>query len=343
MRGVFLVTTLALTACWADKIQPDRSVASTLPTASASASSTPAPAPKAPAALRPPFEKIADATSHALEAMDADALYVASMFGAARIEKATGKTVDLTKQQLPNGEQHLAIDATHVYWVEGIMAPVQLFSVEKTGGTPKLLSKLTFVPEGIAVDDTRVYLTHRYSGGVLGSIWGVSKKGGPVTSLVPKRSAGSLFVDAGFVYWAHYEAAEIVFGGNIERWPSKGGPVTALTPLEMPAPFGMVGSGSLFLSKMCLDEKSTSNPGCTVHSVPATGGKPHELYTGSWSPCYAASRDVVFVVDQGEVRVFEPGKPVFVLAKDAPSCEKLLIDDKALYWSSDLGVVRLPR
>ena len=64
--------------------------------------------------------------------------------------------------------RRLAIDDTHVYWVDhGSNADGAVWRVERDGGDPELLALQQSLPSGIVLDDEAIYWTN---GGDSGSV-----------------------------------------------------------------------------------------------------------------------------------------------------------------------------
>jgi hypothetical protein len=114
---------------------------------------------------------------------------------------------------LASGQKHpftIALDATNVYW--GNAGPDQasdgiahIFTVPKSGGTPKEIGTATGALYSILVDETNVYwMVYEYAGSPpKGRLYSMPKAGGPATNIFTSKSPNllSLTMDEGRFYW----------------------------------------------------------------------------------------------------------------------------------------------
>ncbi|MBI2392884.1 MAG: hypothetical protein HYV09_25085 [Deltaproteobacteria bacterium] len=353
LRSTFAVLSLVACARTAEsppvETPPPKSPGSVAPAPVSAASTSDAPAASA-SAPPPPSGPWTTLSKHSvdLEVADDDALYGVHWNDIVRVAKKGGAQQTLSSgYQTFAGEQRIAVDSTEVYFGafdHNAGGQRGLFRVAKEGGTTSKLAALDFDVEGIAVDDTRVYLTHRYDGEKLRGIMAVPKKGGKVTMLVANRSAGKVFVEDAFIMWANYDAAGIVYDGNIERMPRKGGAVTNLTA-HGPAPFNFIPltkSAASYITKNCWDTKSTPKPGCAVHLQ--AGKTSTMLYGGSRQLCYGVGRNEAFVIDDGKAYAYGATGKERIIAEGVPTCsaDHALADANYIYWSTPTGLLKLP-
>ena len=96
-----------------------------------------------------------------------------------------------------HGLSGIAIDATHVYWVDDTGPREAIMKVEKQGGTPVLLSDASINTAQIAVDDGFVYSNGMVSSIDTMSIVRTPKDGGCPTTLVSDEPSPMVFVAHG--------------------------------------------------------------------------------------------------------------------------------------------------
>lgn len=109
--------------------------------------------------------------------------------------------------------QELAVDATHVYWVDSSGGTIS--RIPKDGGTKEVLASGVADPVSIAVDEAFVYFTVRgKTGGSLEdrAVAKVPKKGGDISYIAhgSQVSAYGLAVDATNAYWTQKVTTGVV-------------------------------------------------------------------------------------------------------------------------------------
>jgi len=116
----------------------------------------------------------------------------------------------------------LAIDATHVYWLNGVGA---VSRVSKAGGAVEVLASGEAQPTQLALDETHVYWTNQGNPGLAG-VRRMAKQGGAPELFAPGESPMGVAVDATHVYWCDWGA------GKVQRRSKTGGVVQVLAPSE---------------------------------------------------------------------------------------------------------------
>ena len=138
----------------------------------------------------------------------------------------------------------IALDATSVYWANigvkpGSSEAAHIFSVPKSGGTPKEIATATGVVRALMADGTNVYWAgHELSlDAVYGSIYSVPKAGGPVTQLFTWKDKFfiTIILDDQHFYW-------VDGAGVIRSLPTSGGDATVVAwgPAEKSVVNGLV-------------------------------------------------------------------------------------------------------
>ena len=121
-----------------------------------------------------------------------------------------------------NQPQALAIDATHVYWVNGSGGTLGTVNrVRKSGGPVEILATGEASPQQLALDDTHVYWTNQGEGPTQG-VRRVAKLGGAAERLTTASGPSGIAVDATDVYWCDWSA------GTVNRRAKTGGPIKVL-------------------------------------------------------------------------------------------------------------------
>ncbi len=174
----------------------------------------------------------------------------------------------------------LATDDRYIYFIDG----EDLISrVAKEGGTPTLLGEVPGVLiVAMAADDARIYFTTYDDDSFTGSIYSISKDGGPVKALVRGLATPfDLAVDGQFIYWVAVGtsvADGFLADGSIGRAAKADGSgvVTLASNLALPVSlaldathvyFGETGAG-------------LGNPSVGLRRVPLAGGPVAKLLDG---------------------------------------------------------------
>ncbi|MGK3961786.1 hypothetical protein WMF38_52870 [Sorangium sp. So ce118] len=171
----------------------------------------------------PPVHIVSVITEAANVAVDDDFVYMGEIGseevdGFAKIVKApkTGGTLADVAQTV-NGVRVVAIDAAHVYWING--SRERVYKVEKAGGSPVELFRADERPHGgtyrISTSDTDVFWADK-SGIMRGP-----KEGGAAVLLQLAGQVRDFALDSADVYWTHWES-------SIAKSPLTGGEPTLI-------------------------------------------------------------------------------------------------------------------
>ena len=126
----------------------------------------------------------------------------------------------------------LAIDATSLYWASANRDEV--LKLDKSGGTPVVLSADQYSPNGLLLDDMSVYFRtdqRPSEGGTAdGELVKLSKSGGAPNVLLTDRNLGRIALNAGFIYLTLNEGGTSCTrkDGKILRIPVDGGAATPI-------------------------------------------------------------------------------------------------------------------
>jgi hypothetical protein len=174
----------------------------------------------------------------------------------------------------------LALDDRYIYFVDG---EDLIARVAKEGGTPTLLGEVPgALIVSMAMDDSRIYFTTYDDDSLTGSIYSISKDGGPVKALVRGQATPfEIAVDGQFIYWVAagtFAGDTFLADGSIGR-AAKGdgsGLIKLASNLSLPLAlaidtthvyFGEAGAG-------------LGNPSAGLRRVPMSGGPVAKLLDG---------------------------------------------------------------
>ena len=157
--------------------------------------------------------------------LDADRVYFANNSGyVASVSKHGGEPVDTAVEI---AELHgLAVDETHLYWLEGEPSSSELKRVPKAGGAPELLaSGFRYAGAIPRVIGDSVFLTAEHG------LFAVPKTGGcPRTVIYHElNNVGPFLFESDQIYYARTFGSDTVFSSGILRMPSTGGTAVELT------------------------------------------------------------------------------------------------------------------
>jgi hypothetical protein len=252
----------------------------------------------------------------------------------------------------------LAVDATHVYWVD-YDGGGGVFRAPKQGGAREMLAGMQPFTRDVAVDDAWVYwaLNTAGMGAPPGAIMRMPKAGGtPSVFAADQWNPSRVLVTGGQVLWN----------------ATAPGVVRSASPAGGAAPRDIVSATVVQMTERG-GELIYADADATLHAVRATGGAPRLLTRlGQVPNDIAADDDAVYVVDQGtgEVPPFVPCKPGVpcaipsavpkfahgtlqrvaradgartVLARDLAASTRVAVDDSWIYVGLAGGVTRLPK
>lgn len=275
--------------------------------------------------------------------------------GAACSKGICQPTVIASNQGSPT---ELAIDATHLYWVNN--ASGEVMKAPKQGGAPVTLASGQSGPVGLAVDDTHVY----FSNATGSQIMKVAKDGAGLTPLVENASARLLAIDADSVYWA------VTQEGVVKKVSKSGGvPVVVIEGMFNPRAVAVHADLLYVLASSQVRWVSTGPGGVddgftfglTTHDeshlvvdgtnlylsakeavvqYPLTFGAGETLYKGDLFPTgIAVDGATAYLATQTQiVRVPVGGGPLFPLS--APSSPyDVEVDATRVYWTDNKGQV----
>jgi hypothetical protein len=232
----------------------------------------------------------------------------------------------------PSPSLSIAVDETHVYWlaVDAIRrapiggGPITALTAETLGGGFNLF----------ALDATRVYYTT-----FADTVESVAKAGGPIAVLATDQAGASgIATDGTRLWWANF-AGE----GAIMTQPTAGGAPTLFQPVAGPRNGLAVAGGSVYY----LSEGDATR---YVARAPAAGGPATMLH--SWS---SSARGSNIAVNSTHVYFQQPDCAIGKAALDGSTFEvrsypaalgcpnAYAVDEEHLYFTSDLGVARVPK
>jgi hypothetical protein len=283
--------------------------------------------------------------------------------------------VRLTTLPLDYLVQFLAIDATHVYFIQASQLGAgndALARIPLCGGPEEILVKGVSNGLAVAVGATDVYWLDSgpgYPGH--GSVSRFPKTGGTPETLVPNLAAAwPLALDDAYLYWESAGQA-----GGMKRMSLDGGPVE-----NIGGAYGYVnvalddtylywtefltigrslktGGGDQNLAMMPQDSSSYS-PWCTavddtnvyvttyigpLFSVPKNGGTPTKIAPTARYRCLAVDKDYLYVAsdDDGVLRIRKDGSSTDVIGSGvAGGATEIAVDDSNVFWGSGDGLWR---
>jgi len=225
------------------------------------------------------------------------------------------------------GLRSLAVDRTHVYWVDRDHGTVN--EAPLSGGPVTTLASGQKGPWDVAVNGTHVYWVDYYGG----TVNEVPVGGGNVTTLATGQAGpGAVAVNGAHVYWVNSR------GGTVEEVPVGGGRVTTLA------------SGDYYPNAVAVDGKNvfwTTDSG-KVKKVSVGGGTVTTLATDDGPTSVAVYGSHVYWADYWGDSIKEVpvgGGKVTILASSQPGPLALAVDSAYVYWGNLLnGTVRkVPR
>lgn len=230
----------------------------------------------------------------------------------------------------------IAVDQTHVWFVENDSTAGTVSRVAKTGGAVETFASNLTEPCAITTNATDVFWLERAggSGGVLGR---VSKGGGPPVPLATglKNAQNHLALDSTHVYFGDGKAGG---GGAVRRVPIGGGPVETL-----------VDTGIVNLTT-AIDVDSAwvyfQNDSGQIKRVPKAGGTVETVGAGSPSSLKIVGTTLYFVeYTEGAVKKLPLGGSPSTLTGNAYAAGELAVDGTHVYWiefDSNGKVARVP-
>ncbi len=191
----------------------------------------------------------------------------------------------------------LALDGTHVYWVDrgGDPGTAAILKTLKHGGPVELLAAGQGIVSSLAVDDTHVYWTNLQSPGVdpaIVAVMRVSKDGGSPEAQSPVQSnPWGVATGDGQVVWTNLPAdGAPVTTGEVWTMPAGGGEPMLLAPGQKTPISVTVQAGRVYW----LNGGVAPGEESAVMAAPAGGGEIVELCKGSFFPLGLG-------VDEGQV------------------------------------------
>jgi hypothetical protein len=174
----------------------------------------------------------------------------------------------------------LATDDRYIYFVDG----EDLISrVAKEGGTPVLLGEVPgSVIVAMAADDAQIYFTTYDDDSLTGSIYSISKDGGPVKALVRGLATPfDLAVDGQFIYWVAVgtsTADGFLADGSIGRAAKADGSGVLKLASDLSLPVSL----ALDATHVYFGETGAGlgNPSVGLRRVPLAGGPVGKLVDG---------------------------------------------------------------
>jgi hypothetical protein len=189
-------------------------------------------------------------------------------------------------------------------------------------------------PFALALDDASVFWTN-----LLGDVWRAPRSGAPgALAIAPSQAAGSIAVDADYVYWT-----TSVPSGSVIRAKKDGSSPTAIAP-NQDTPSG------IFVDDT--DVYWTTYGDGSVMRMPKGSGSPVEIAKGQDHPnVVIADATYVYWTNAGPLsstavgsvsRALKNGSGALLLAvRTAPT--DLAIDDTYVYWTSQGSAYRVPK
>lgn len=287
-----------------------------------------------------------DATWLAL-AEDGTLFYADRSDGILRVSKSGGSPVRIAP--LIGIEIELfALDATTIYFVtvdNDITGSI--YSVPRSGGTPKLLAANLPAPIDLKIDGTSIYWLNL--GTIMGedvaadgSIEVMLKNGSGRQKLAGSLSAPAMFdIDDTGIFFAETGIGVGSSSSGLRRLPKAGGAVTKL--VDGPPVF------ALALTATDVVYSGVGSDDLGVFRVPKTGGAPQTLFTGFLglaifirdAVAYVAALDEGF--DTAIVAVPVAGGAFRLIRTVDLDSFALALDDCAVYYGAELALQRTAR
>jgi hypothetical protein len=168
----------------------------------------------------------------------------------------------------PRGSVTIVVRGGFVYWGQGAASgPGSVYRAPVFGGTPQLVTGHPSYPDGLAVDDTWVYVSSMHSG----LVERAPLAGGPSQRLASgENNPRGLVVHDGWLYWGAY------WGCQVRRMSAAGGAPTTLFDVQpaLSRPWKLaIAGGFLYWSE-------DGEPG-TIERGPLAGAAMETVVTGS--------------------------------------------------------------
>jgi hypothetical protein len=227
------------------------------------------------------------------------------------------------------GAEGIAVDATHVYWVNpGIEPPGgndgAIMKVPLGGGAPTPLATDLKMPRMVALTPSHVYWTVFYGNTVMRA----AKDGSDVVTIASTGTgAFGIALDAQFVYWT-----EKSMTAPIKKAPIDGGAAILLTQ-GSPVPSGIaVDADRAYWTDIVGDK---------LESAPLAGGAATQHASG-----FAGGNGGLVALDathvywtngQAVLRVLKGGGAPEVFAANQTGALGIAVDAKAVYWTNSFS------
>src|SRR5438128_4057462 len=240
-----------------------------------------------------------------------------------------------------------AVDETSIYFITvDDVATGSIYSILKTGGTPKLLATKLAAPVDIAVDAASVYWA---SLGTIvgddiaadGSIERILKNGSGRQVLAGELSTpSSIALDGNDLYFGEAGVGIGNPSAGVRRVSKSGGAVTSLVDGFRVLSIASSGSDVIY--------SGFAELSAGIFRVPKAGGTPQLLAGGALALTIVARDNIVyaFVVDENFnaliISVPPLGGTLHILRSADFDSRSIAVDDCAVYYGLDLSVQRTP-